>query len=184
MEIYCARLLLREIVLEDAPALLEHGLAPQNRRYEPYSPPDAMHFREMVKWMITEQRPHPRSYYYLAIALRENPAFAIGSIHLTIHSHSQRQGEIGYLMGMPYQRKGYTTEAAEKVLAFGFETLGLKRIVADDIINENIASIRVAEHLGMRLEACSHDSQYFNGRWWDTLTYGIRHDEWCRRHTH
>lgn len=183
MDIYTARLLLREIVLEDAPALLEHGLAPQNRRYEPYSPPDATHFREMVKWMIGEQRPSPRTYYYLAIALRDKPNVAIGSIHLTIHSHWQRQGEIGYLMGVPYQRKGYTTEAAEKVLAFGFETLGLKRIVADDIISENIASIRVADHLGMRLETCSQEAQYFRGRWWDTLTYGIRYEDWCRRYS-
>lgn len=181
MELYSSRLLLREIVLEDAAALLEHGLAPQNRRYEPYSPPGVAQFREMIKWMMQEQHPYPRTYYYLAIALRENPSFAIGSIHLTIHSHSQCQGEIGYLIGVAYQRKGYATEAAEKLLAFGFETLGLKRIIADDIISENIASIRVAEHLGMRLEACLHEAQYFNGRWWDTLTYGIRRDEWYRR---
>lgn len=181
MELYSSRLILREIVLDDATALLDYGLAAENRRYEPFSPPDALRFQEMVKWMISEQRPYPRTYYYLAIALKTLPTLAIGSIHLTIRSHSHCEGEIGYLMGVAYQRQGYATEAAKAVLAFGFETLALRRIIADDIISDNIASIRVAEHVGMRQAAYYPESQYFSGRWWDTLTYDIHYDEWCQQ---
>lgn len=181
MQLLSSRLVLREIVREDAPAILEYGLAPENRQYEPFSPPDAASFSNMVEWMIGEQHPMPRTYYYLAIALKEQPALPMGSIHLTIHSHTYGHGEIGYLMGIAYQGRGYATEAAKTLLAFGFDVLGLNRITAEDIIRENVASIRVAEHLGMKCESSCPQAQYFNGRWWDTLTYAIYQSEWQRK---
>lgn len=181
MELCSSRLLLREIIKEDAPAILEFGLAPENRKYEPFSPPDAASFADMVDWMINEQIPIPRTYYYLTIALKESPLLPIGSIHLTIHSHTQRRGEIGYIMGVPYQKQGYATEAARTLLSFGFEALQLYCISAEDIIRENIASIRIAERLGMTQEACYQETHFFDGRWWDTLTYSIRQETWYRQ---
>jgi RimJ/RimL family protein N-acetyltransferase len=44
--------------------------------------------------------------------------------------------------------KGFATEAARPILEYGFDTLGLNRIVAD-IHPANFQSMRVAEKIGM-----------------------------------
>ncbi|MEZ4519291.1 MAG: GNAT family N-acetyltransferase [Chloroflexota bacterium] len=52
--------------------------------------------------------------------------------------------------------KGLGTEAAQGVLDYGFNTLHLPRLVSL-IDSENIASIRVAEHIGMHFERSGED---------------------------
>jgi ribosomal-protein-alanine N-acetyltransferase len=44
---------------------------------------------------------------------------------------------------------GYATEAAEGVLRYGIESLGLAKVTAD-VDEPNVASVRVLEKLGMR----------------------------------
>jgi RimJ/RimL family protein N-acetyltransferase len=44
-----------------------------------------------------------------------------------------------------------------------------------------VASVRVLEKLGMRQEGRLREHEYFKGRWWDTLIYGIRAPEWRAR---
>jgi [ribosomal protein S5]-alanine N-acetyltransferase len=82
------------------------------------------------------------------------------------------------MFGMAYHNKGYATEASLALLKFGFGTLKLKRIAAADIVMENVASTRVAEKIGMRQEAHYRETQFFAGRWWDTVTYSITRDAW------
>jgi RimJ/RimL family protein N-acetyltransferase len=59
--------------------------------------------------------------------------------------------ELGWWVWKDYWGRGYATEAAREVIRFGFETAGLRRLVAV-IDPPNIASIRVAEKLGLRFE--------------------------------
>lgn len=58
--------------------------------------------------------------------------------------------EVGWRFARARWGHGYATEAAAETLTFGFETLGLTRVVAV-IQPENGASRRVAEKCGMRL---------------------------------
>ena len=59
--------------------------------------------------------------------------------------------EIGYRLAFPYWGRGLATEAVIAVRDYGFKTLGLNRIIS--IIDPgNLASIRVAEKAGMKLE--------------------------------
>ena len=59
--------------------------------------------------------------------------------------------EIGWRIAAEYWNRGYATEAAKAAVAFSFEMLGMKEIVAFTV-PENLASRRVTEKLGM-----SHD---------------------------
>jgi RimJ/RimL family protein N-acetyltransferase len=59
--------------------------------------------------------------------------------------------EIGWRIAAEYWNRGYATEAAKAAVAFSFEMLGMKEIVAFTV-PENLASRRVMEKLGM-----SHD---------------------------
>jgi [ribosomal protein S5]-alanine N-acetyltransferase len=59
--------------------------------------------------------------------------------------------EIGYRLAHAFWGSGYATEAALAVRNYGFEILGLSRLIA--IIDpQNTASIHVAQKLGMRRE--------------------------------
>ena len=58
--------------------------------------------------------------------------------------------ELGWLLGRPYWRRGYATEAAKACLAHAFGPLGRSRVISL-IRPGNDPSIRVAERLGERL---------------------------------
>lgn len=59
--------------------------------------------------------------------------------------------EIGYLLAKTYWGQGLAIEAAEAVKDYAFEQLKLDSLIAV-IYAENLASIRVAEKLGMQLD--------------------------------
>jgi [ribosomal protein S5]-alanine N-acetyltransferase len=63
----------------------------------------------------------------------------------------QPETEIGYRLARGYWGQGFATEAVRAVRDYGFGTLCLSRLIA--IIDaRNVASIRVAEKIGMRYE--------------------------------
>ena len=59
--------------------------------------------------------------------------------------------ELGWIVGSEHWRKGIATEAAQAWRDYAFAQLGLERIVSM-ISEENVASRRVAEKLGMAIE--------------------------------
>ena len=63
--------------------------------------------------------------------------------------------EVAYLLDKDYWNRGYATEAALFSLWFGFEKVGLDRIIAL-AFPENAASIRVMEKIGMVYEKTTH----------------------------
>jgi ribosomal-protein-alanine N-acetyltransferase len=63
----------------------------------------------------------------------------------------QAEVEIGYRLARSTWGKGYATEAAQAVCDYAFTTLGIKRLIAM-IDPSNVASIRVAENIGMQYE--------------------------------
>lgn len=63
----------------------------------------------------------------------------------------QPEVEIGYRLARSAWGQGYATEAARAVRDFAFGTLGLTRLIAM-IDPANVASIRVAEKIGMQYE--------------------------------
>ena len=63
----------------------------------------------------------------------------------------QPEIEIGYRLARSAWGRGYATEAALSVRDFAFTTLGIKRLIAM-IDPSNVASIRVAEKIGMKYE--------------------------------
>jgi RimJ/RimL family protein N-acetyltransferase len=59
--------------------------------------------------------------------------------------------EIAYLIAKPWQRQGRGAEAARALVRYGFETLGLKRLIA--LIDlEHEASIRTVRRAGLSFE--------------------------------
>lgn len=60
------------------------------------------------------------------------------------------EGVLAYYIARPYWARGLATEAGQAFLRYGFEELGLSRIVAGTSIS-NIGSNRVLQKIGMEL---------------------------------
>lgn len=102
-----------------------------------------------VKWLTQMRKNDSDTDFSFAVTLREDNTF-IGMCG--IHGHDRfARAEIGYWMGVPYWGKGYMTEAARRVVQFGFEEMNLTRIQAT-YLTENPASRRVMEKIGMTYE--------------------------------
>jgi|SRR6266496_1121693 len=115
---------------------------------------------------------------WLAIT-RLNDGRQIGGIGLRVeleHHHA----ELGYWLGVQYWRQGYATEAAQAVLRYGFEELGLHRIFASHF-KQNPASARVLKKLGMRYEGCQRQHLLKWDQFVDSELYGLLRQEWETR---
>lgn len=62
------------------------------------------------------------------------------------------QWELGYWLGMPWWRQGYTTEAGRRVLQHAADDLGLA-VIHSSCFEDNPASHHVLEKLGFREES-------------------------------
>jgi [ribosomal protein S5]-alanine N-acetyltransferase len=95
----------------------------------------------------------------------------VGSISLEIERACDR-AELGYWIGKPFWNRGYCTEAARAVLAYGFRELALHRIFAHHF-RRNPASGRVMEKVGMVREGLARGHVKKGERYEDLVYYGI-----------
>lgn len=96
----------------------------------------------------------------------------IGTIGLNAWMPKHKRAEIGYDLHPVYWRKGYTSEAAEKVLSYGMKELGLTRIGAIVFV-ENTASNQMIKKLGFQREGVLKNYIYQNGVPYDTYVYSL-----------
>jgi [ribosomal protein S5]-alanine N-acetyltransferase len=82
-----------------------------------------------------------------AVELRDSHVF-VGASGLVYYDNT-KDIEVGYRFLKEHWNKGYATEAASALLKYGFEKLGLKKIVSSAHM-ANRASTRVMEKIGMR----------------------------------
>lgn len=105
-----------------------------------------------------------------AVTLREGGAL-IGAVGLILEIENDR-AELGYWIGRDQWGRGYATEAARAVVAWGFGTLGLHRIHASHF-PRNPASGRVLRKLGMRHEGRLREHVRKWGEYVDLERFGI-----------
>ncbi|MDT5157698.1 MAG: hypothetical protein QOH51_2055 [Acidobacteriota bacterium] len=79
--------------------------------------------------------------------------------------------ELGWVLGREFWGRGFATEGARRALEFAFVELGREHVISL-IRPENLASIRVAERLGERLE---RSTELFGK---EVLVYGIDREAW------
>lgn len=85
-------------------------------------------------------------------------------------------GEIGYWISVSWWGKGNATEAARAITDFGFDALDLHRIQGRHF-TRNVASGRVRQKLGMRLEGIHRDAFLRWDRFEDVAVYAILRSE-------
>jgi RimJ/RimL family protein N-acetyltransferase len=162
-----SRLLLRPLAPGDWQDVLAYASDPDIMRYLP----EGVMSAEQVQAFIAEQQPAAIA----AILAAEDRLIG----HLTFHPwYASRIYEIGWVFHPEHHAQGYATEAALALFQYGFETLGLHRIIAT-CQPENVASWRVMEKLGMLQEA--HFRKVFaldETTWLDEYLYAMLEEEW------
>ncbi len=68
------------------------------------------------------------------------------------------EAELTYALGRAYWKRGYATEMGEAMIAYGFETLGIGRIV-QGARSDNPNSVNLMQRLGFRVEWGLHPGQ-------------------------
>jgi RimJ/RimL family protein N-acetyltransferase len=148
--IVTARLVLRAFAAADAPAVQrlagDREVADQTLLPHPYA--DGL----AETWIATRRAAHECGESTDLAIERVVDGELVGAIGLAFEPRRAR-AKLGYWVGAPYWGRGYATEAAAAIVAYGFETCGLERIWAPRF-RGNAASARVLEKIGFAHEGC------------------------------
>ena len=136
---------------------------------------------------LMDRFPHPYTLddarQFIEMTLSANPITvfaitvndeAVGGIGLHPQADVFRKNaELGYWLAEPYWGHGIVPTLIPQVVAWGFENLDVNRIYARPF-GTNIASQRVLEKAGFKLEARFEKSVFKNEAFDDELVYSIR----------
>lgn len=111
------------------------------------------------------------------LAERRETGEVVADVNLRWRSGEHATAEIGYIVHPAHAGNGYATEATRLLLAIAFGELGLYRVIAR-LEPRNVASARVLEKLGMRLEAHLVENEWVKGEWQSELVYAMLDREW------
>jgi RimJ/RimL family protein N-acetyltransferase len=149
-------------------------------RYVSWEQPTLDETTESVREAMEAARATPRRDYELAVTLRDTGE-VVGQVTLKTDRYiprlRQRTSELGYMLRRDCWGRGLATEAARLLLDFAFGELGLHRVFAV-VGDDNPASIRVLEKLGLRREARHVKDVFLGGEWLTSLIYAVLEDEW------
>ena len=129
--------------LEDTFAVLGH---PEVMRYSLSGPYSRSETEEFIRWCRAQYRKKGQGLLAVTCPPERKVIGYCGFYFQDIDA--VEEVEIGYRLHPDYWGRGIATEAAGLLRDYGFETLKLPRLISI-IAPENIASVRVAEKIGM-----------------------------------
>lgn len=159
-ELQTERLVLRRMRLGDAEDMYDYAHRADVTKFLRWSPhPDIYYTQDYLRYLAT--RYAAGSFYDWAVIYKANHRM-IGTCGFTSFSCPDDAAEIGYVLHPDYWGQGLAVEAARAVLAFGFDHLLLHRVEAR-FMQENTASLRVMQKLGMTFEGYHRESMLIKG---------------------
>ncbi|HEX8283383.1 MAG TPA: GNAT family protein [Pyrinomonadaceae bacterium] len=173
------RLVLRRFADRDLAEFLAYANDPEVSRYQSWESYTEGQAEELIRQQEGREPGRPGEWFTFAAELKESKALA-GHVALSVKSDDARQAEMGFTFAREYQGRGLAREAAERVLAYAFEVLGMHRVVAVTDC-ENTRSAALLERLGMRREAHFVENIWFKGAWGSEYLYAILRREWESR---
>ena len=144
------RLLLRYFTLYDLDELFVLYLDPEIRRYFPDGIKNYEDTKEELEWFMNGLPEYPELGLWATIH-KETGKFIGRCGLLPWEIDGQLEIEVAYLLDKKFWHQGLATEAALGIIKYGFEYLDLSRLICM-MHPENLASQRVAERVGMKLE--------------------------------
>ena len=175
MRLETERLVLRSVVLEDAPRI--HELVSDRQISATItSIPHPYPENQAREWLESVLNSEDEGRELLFGIIRKTDELFMGLISIDAGGQHD-SSEVGYWIGVDYWGKGYMTEALVRIIQYGFEDLGLNRIYATHF-HDNPASGRVMQKAGMTYEATMRQKVKKWDAYKDLLYYGILREEY------
>ena len=167
------RLILRQIVSDDAPsimAIFEDEAVTQY--YDLYTFTRITESVELIEYFSESYRSERQIRWGI---VRKEDDRLIGTCgFVALHNH---RGEIGYDLAGAYWRQGYMTEALEALLEIGFDDMQFHRIEALVMV-DNVASAGLLRKLGFTEEGILRDYDFFKDAFQSLRSFSLLEDEY------
>lgn len=171
------RLILRKLTKEDATDIFQYASDDEVARYVTWDShktvEDTYQFLQFAFDRYEAGQVAPWGIVYKA------DGKMIGTIDFLYWDQVHRRSEIGYVLAKPYWGQGIMTEAASKLLDFGFHKMELQRIEARCFV-ENIGSERVMQKIGMTYEGTLRKLMFIKGSFRNLKIYSILREEYFK----
>lgn len=173
------RLILRPITMADIHAMLGTRTIPEvvAFTYEPIWTHEYA-VQRISSWVELQEQQVPTFTRWM-IELADGGEI-IGDVYLSKDAELHGTTEVGYVIHPDHAGHGYATEAVQETLRIGFEEWQVHRIFAR-VDEDNIASVRVCEKLGMRQEARLIENDRRGDVWSTELVFAMLDREWHSR---
>jgi ribosomal-protein-alanine N-acetyltransferase len=170
------RLLLREIVHADAPALYEVHGDPESMRWFGVDPvPNEAAAAKLVDLFASWRTlVNPGVRWGLQV---RGQSTLIGTCGLFGWHRAWRRCTVGYELHSQARGNGYMDEALRAVITWGFANMELNRIEAQ-VHPSNAASLRSVERLGFKREGLLRQVGFWGGKYHDMYQYSLLQEEW------
>jgi RimJ/RimL family protein N-acetyltransferase len=162
------RLILRHLVMDDLDKLFNLYRDPEIRKYFPEGVLSFEETKEELEWFLNGHPEHSELGLWAAIH-KETGKFIGRCGLLPWEIDDKLEVEIAYLLDKSFWHQGLATEAAKGIMEYAFEKLNLSRLICL-MDPDNIASQRVAQRIGMKLE---RNVDGIAGDNFSTLVYSI-----------
>ena len=163
------RLVLRRSIPADAETISAYRSDPDVHRHQGWERTDPDSIRAEIEEMAARVPGDPGGWVQFTVEERETGAL-VGDVGLAPADGEPGVIKVGYTIAPRHQANGFATEAVAALVAYAFERLDadVVRAYADA---DNVASIRVAEKVGLRM------IERFSGHEDDgTVWHGVRYE--------
>ncbi|MGA7814330.1 GNAT family N-acetyltransferase [Caballeronia sp.] len=175
-ELQTDRLLLREIVQEDASALFAIHSDADNLRWfgtDPFS--DLSQTEKLIEVFAGwRQMPDPGTRWGIE---RRSDSALIGTCGLFKWNRNWKTCVVGYELARSAQGAGFMRETLLTAFSYGFNEMKVNRISAD-IHPLNEPSIRLLRALGFVEEGRARQAGYWGGEYHDLVQFGLLRQEY------
>ncbi len=165
-----SRLILRPFVIEDVSDVFGYASDPMVSRFTTWSSPKVLADSKLLIETLIERALKNEPVPW-GIVSKETQRL-IGATGFDAWDEKHSRGEFGYSLSRQYWGRGLATEAANMVVQFGFDVMGLHRIEAKCMV-ENVASERVMQKLGLTWEGVLRGYWLKDGTYRDVKLYSI-----------
>ena len=170
------RLILRRFEYTDDTAMLKYWIADEKIQ-SLYSEPVYSTKEEVKELLDIYIGSYEKPDYYRWAIIEKDCGECIGQIAYFLVDSKNHFAEIEYCIGSEFQCRGYATEAAKAVIAFGFDEINLHKVqICTKTINQ--PSKRVIEKCGLTYEGTLRDYFYMNGEYVGRHYFSILRSEY------
>lgn len=169
---------LRAIERQDLPQLLEWRNRPDFRRY--FREYRELGLEQQEAWYQKHVLNDPSTRMFAIVDLDDGRL--LGACGLCYIDWVNRSGDFSIYIGADgaYIDHAYAPDAARLLLAYGFDELNLHRVWAE-IYSFDAIKTDFLKSIGFRLEGRHRQTHWSEGKWCDSLFFGLLAKEWAAR---